>query len=148
MLFIALFAQVYFRTGLLSWAVGIVYIIYDTALLLFVAVQTRVMRAPPLSLSAPIKVTLGVVIAAYNEATVLEATIEALRRQDVPPEEIVVADDGSVAIRLIRPGPRIDGYRIVRTGLDGSERIVVVGLQRVRPGGRVTAQPIELPPSR
>jgi cellulose synthase/poly-beta-1,6-N-acetylglucosamine synthase-like glycosyltransferase len=95
MLFIALFAQVYFRTGLLSWAVGIVYIIYDTALLLFVAVQTRVMRAPPLSLSAPIKVTLGVVIAAYNEATVLEATIEALRRQDVPPEEIVVADDGS-----------------------------------------------------
>ncbi|MCA3262927.1 MAG: efflux RND transporter periplasmic adaptor subunit [Telmatospirillum sp.] len=60
----------------------------------------------------------------------------------------VVADDGSVAIRLIRPGPRIDGYRIVRTGLDGSERIVVVGLQRVRPGGRVTAQTIELPQSR
>jgi RND family efflux transporter MFP subunit len=60
----------------------------------------------------------------------------------------VVADDGSVAIRLIRPGPRIDGYRIVRTGLDGSERIVVVGLQRVRPGGRVTAQTIELPLSR
>ncbi len=60
----------------------------------------------------------------------------------------VVADDGTVAIRLIRPGPRIDGYRIVRTGLDGSERIVVVGLQRVRPGGRVTAQTIELPLSR
>jgi hypothetical protein len=60
----------------------------------------------------------------------------------------VVAPDGAVAIRLIRPGPRVDGYRVVRTGLDGSETIVVVGLQRVRPGGRVTAQPIELPPSR
>jgi RND family efflux transporter MFP subunit len=60
----------------------------------------------------------------------------------------VVADDGSVAIRLIRPGPRVDGYRVVRTGLDGSERIVVVGLQRVRPGGRVTAQTVELPQSR
>jgi membrane fusion protein, multidrug efflux system len=60
----------------------------------------------------------------------------------------VVADDGSVAVRLIRPGPRIDGYRVVRTGLDGSERIVVVGLQRVRPGGRVTAQTTELPLSR
>ena len=95
MLFVALFAQVFFRTGVLSWAVGIVYIIYDTALLLFVAAQTRVMRAPQPSMSAPIKVTLGVVIAAYNEATVLEATIEALRRQDVPPEVIVVADDGS-----------------------------------------------------
>ena len=60
----------------------------------------------------------------------------------------VVADDGTVAVRLVRPGPRIDGYRIVRSGLDGSERIVVAGLQRVRPGGRVTAQPIELPASR
>jgi RND family efflux transporter MFP subunit len=60
----------------------------------------------------------------------------------------VVAADGAVAIRLIRPGPRIDGYRVVRTGLDGSETIVVAGLQRVRPGGRVTPQPVELPPSR
>jgi membrane fusion protein, multidrug efflux system len=60
----------------------------------------------------------------------------------------VVADDGTVAVRLVRPGPRVDGYRIVRTGLDGSERIVVTGLQRVRPGGRVTAQQIELPAAR
>jgi RND family efflux transporter MFP subunit len=58
----------------------------------------------------------------------------------------VVAADGSVAPRLIRPGPRQDGYRVVREGLDGSESIVVNGLQRVRPGGKVTPQPVELPP--
>ena len=58
----------------------------------------------------------------------------------------VVAADGSVAPRLIRPGPRQDGYRVVREGLDGSENIVVNGLQRVRPGGKVTPQTVELPP--
>ncbi len=59
-----------------------------------------------------------------------------------------VAEDGSVAARAVRPGPRIDGYRVVRGGLDGSETIVVAGLQRVRPGGKVTAQRVDLPASR
>lgn len=60
----------------------------------------------------------------------------------------VVAADGTVAPRLVRPGPRHDGYRVIRDGLDGSETIVIAGLQRVRPGGRVTPQPTELPPVR
>jgi RND family efflux transporter MFP subunit len=59
-----------------------------------------------------------------------------------------VAEDGTVAARAVRPGPRIDGYRVVRNGLDGSETIVVAGLQRVRPGARVTAQRVDLPASR
>ncbi|MFN8758541.1 MAG: efflux RND transporter periplasmic adaptor subunit [Tagaea sp.] len=60
----------------------------------------------------------------------------------------VVAADGTVSPRLVRPGPRHDGYRVIRQGLDGSETIVIAGLQRVRPGGRVTPQPVELPPVR
>ncbi len=60
----------------------------------------------------------------------------------------VVAEDGGVAARLVRPGPRIDGYRVIRSGLDGSETIVVAGLQRVRPGGKVTPQRVDLPASR
>jgi len=59
-----------------------------------------------------------------------------------------VAEDGTVAARAVRPGPRIDGYRVVRNGLDGGETIVVAGLQRVRPGARVTAQRVDLPASR
>lgn len=60
----------------------------------------------------------------------------------------VVAADGSVAPRNVRSGPRQDGYRVVRQGLDGSETIVVAGIQRVRPGARVTPQMTELPPTR
>jgi RND family efflux transporter MFP subunit len=59
-----------------------------------------------------------------------------------------VAEDGSVAPRVIRPGPRIDGYRVVRQGLTGDERIIVNGVQRVRLSGKVTPQPTTLPPAR
>ena len=59
-----------------------------------------------------------------------------------------VGDDGSVAPKVVRPGPKIDGYRLIRSGLDGTETIVIAGLQRVRPGGKVTPQRQDLPPSR
>lgn len=58
----------------------------------------------------------------------------------------VVADDGSVAPKPIVQGPKIDGYRLIRSGLDGSEKVVVNGVVRIRPGIRVTPQPTELPP--
>lgn len=59
----------------------------------------------------------------------------------------VVAQDGAVQQRPIRTGSRTDRYRIVRDGLKGDEMIVINGLQRVRMGGgRVTPQPVELPP--
>jgi multidrug efflux system membrane fusion protein len=60
----------------------------------------------------------------------------------------VVADDGTVTPRVVRPGPRIDGYRLIREGLKGDETIVISGLQRVRPGAKVTPQAQELPPVR
>jgi multidrug efflux pump subunit AcrA (membrane-fusion protein) len=60
----------------------------------------------------------------------------------------VVADDGTVSSRVVRTGPRIDGYRLIREGLNGDETIVVAGLQRVRPGVKVSPQMKELPPTR
>ena len=60
----------------------------------------------------------------------------------------VVADDGSVSSRVVRPGPRIDGYRLIREGLKGDETIVISGLQRVRAGVKVTPQMKDLPPKR
>lgn len=60
----------------------------------------------------------------------------------------VVAEDGAVSQRLVRPGPRHDGYRIVRQGLTGDETIIVSGLQRARTGAKVTAQLTTLPPTR
>jgi RND family efflux transporter MFP subunit len=60
----------------------------------------------------------------------------------------VVAADGTVTTKPIRPGPRLYGYRVVREGMDGTETIVVNGLMRVRPGAKVTPQMIELPKQR
>ena len=58
----------------------------------------------------------------------------------------VVDDQGRVSTKEVRPGPRIDGYRVIREGLTGEETIVVNGLMRVRPGVTVSPQLIALPP--
>ena len=58
-----------------------------------------------------------------------------------------VAEDGTVSTKVVRPGPRIDGYRVVRSGLTGDETIIVNGLQRAR-FGKVTPQMTTLPPVR
>jgi multidrug efflux system membrane fusion protein len=60
----------------------------------------------------------------------------------------VVDESGTVSSKVIRPGPRIDGYRVVREGLTGDEIIVINGLLRVRPGIQVTPELTELPPTR
>jgi RND family efflux transporter MFP subunit len=59
---------------------------------------------------------------------------------------MLVDAEGNVTPRQVRPGPRIDGYRVIREGLDGSETIVIEGLVRARPGSVVTPVKVELPP--
>ena len=56
---------------------------------------------------------------------------------------LVVDRDNRVAYRPVLLGPFAGGLRIVRDGLKPGERIVVNGLQRVRPGALV--QPEEVP---
>ena len=60
---------------------------------------------------------------------------------------MTVTEDNRIEPRVIRPGPRELGLRIVRRGLEPTDRIVINGLMRVRPGMQVTPQPgrIELP---
>ncbi|WP_374383173.1 efflux RND transporter periplasmic adaptor subunit [Dongia sp.] len=57
---------------------------------------------------------------------------------------LVLDKDNKVAYRSIEVGPKMDGLRIVRSGLKGGEKIVVNGLQRVRPGMPVQAQDVEM----
>jgi len=52
----------------------------------------------------------------------------------------VVGEDGSVTRRNIRPGPMHEGMRVVREGLAAGDWVIVRGLQRARPGGKVTPQ--------
>jgi RND family efflux transporter MFP subunit len=56
---------------------------------------------------------------------------------------LVVGDDGKVDYRAITTGPIVDGLRVVRDGLKPGERIIVNGLQRVRPG--MTVKPRIVP---
>jgi multidrug efflux system membrane fusion protein len=51
-----------------------------------------------------------------------------------------VADDGTVGTKLIELGPIVDGLRVIRSGLAPTDRIVIDGLQRARPGQKVTPQ--------
>jgi len=53
---------------------------------------------------------------------------------------MVVGSDNKVAYRPVTLGPSVDGLRIVSAGLEPGERIVVNGLQRVRPGSVVAPQ--------
>jgi cellulose synthase/poly-beta-1,6-N-acetylglucosamine synthase-like glycosyltransferase len=96
MVFVILTAQALYRQGLAVWSVGIVYIIYDTALLFFTAWQIRHLgRQPAAAPGAGPMPTLGVIVAAHNEAGVIRLTIDRLLAQAQAPEAILIADDGS-----------------------------------------------------
>jgi multidrug efflux system membrane fusion protein len=52
----------------------------------------------------------------------------------------VVDGENKVNYRQIKPGSATDGLRIVESGLAAGEKIVVNGLQRIRPGAIVAPQ--------
>lgn len=75
------------------------------------------------------------------------------------PDEAVAADqdrrvvyvvdaEGTVSMKPVRTGPSLYGYRVVREGLTGDELIVIDGLMRVRPGIKVAAKTVNLPPEK
>ncbi len=51
-----------------------------------------------------------------------------------------VADDGTVGSKRVELGPIVDGLRLIRSGLAPTDRIVIEGLQRARPGQKVKAE--------
>ena len=57
---------------------------------------------------------------------------------------MVVGDDNTVAYRQVGLGATTDGLRLVTSGLKPGERIVVNGLQRLRPGATVAPQPVAM----
>jgi multidrug efflux system membrane fusion protein len=53
---------------------------------------------------------------------------------------LTLTTTNTVAYRQVQLGPVVDGRRVVRSGLQGMEEVVVNGLQRVRPGMPVAPQ--------
>ena len=54
----------------------------------------------------------------------------------------VVDAENKVQYRTVKIGPMIDGLRVVREGLAPEDRLVVAGIQRVRPGVVVAPEPV------
>jgi len=54
---------------------------------------------------------------------------------------MTVRDDGTIEPKVVRTGPTYDNLRIIRSGLTATDRIVIDGLVRARPGAKVTPQP-------
>jgi RND family efflux transporter MFP subunit len=54
---------------------------------------------------------------------------------------MTVAEDGTVVPKVVRPGPnRGPELRIIRSGLEPTDKVIISGLMRVRPGMKVAAQ--------
>ena len=75
------------------------------------------------------------VIAARDNAVVIpqRAIVELQGAQTV----MVVDDQNKVSVRTVKVGEKSDQEIIILEGLKPGERIVVEGMQKVRPGGEV-----------
>ena len=96
-LWIALFAAPWLLHGVWAWSTGLVYVAYDTVLLAFTFWKTWPLVTGGAPTAAPVGVrpSLGVIVAAHNEALVLPATLTALLGGTDVPDVILIADDGS-----------------------------------------------------
>jgi RND family efflux transporter MFP subunit len=59
---------------------------------------------------------------------------------------LTVDDSNKVLRKLVSLGPISHGLRIIRSGLDGSERVILSGQQRAKPGTEVTVTTQEVTP--
>ena len=57
---------------------------------------------------------------------------------------LVLGADNKVAYRSVELGPKLEGLRIVRSGLAKGDRVVVNGLQRAIPGSTVDPQAVPM----
>jgi multidrug efflux system membrane fusion protein len=57
---------------------------------------------------------------------------------------LVLGADNKALYRAVELGPKLEGLRIVRSGLQRDEQIVVNGLQRVRPGAQVDPESTDM----
>lgn len=88
---------------------------------------------------------VGVIIEQTEPERALVIPQAAVAVDQAGPFVLVVGDDGTTEQRRISPGSIFGSETTVTGGLAGGERVVVGGLQKVRPGQVVTATPVADP---
>jgi len=101
-------------------------------------IRGRAELANPKGLFAPgmfarIRITVG------KPAEALLVPDAAIGSEQVRKLVMVVADDNVVRPKYVRLGGTVDGLRVIEDGLEVTDRVVIDGLMRVRPG--VTVAP-------
>jgi RND family efflux transporter MFP subunit len=82
-----------------------------------------------------------------GEANVLLVPDSAIASDQSNRIVFAVGNDGTVSVKRIEPGPIVEGLRVIRAGLAPSDRIVIDGLQRARPGQKVTPEEGKIEPT-
>ncbi len=59
---------------------------------------------------------------------------------------LVVGKDGTVSVKPVILGSVIDGLRVIRSGIDPKDQIIIVGTQMAMPGGKVQAKTGKITP--
>ncbi|MFZ5704226.1 MAG: glycosyltransferase family 2 protein [Pseudomonadota bacterium] len=148
LLLVLLTTQAWHQSGVLAWSVGLAYLGYDTLLLMFVGSRIAPLRhLRPTGSPQGKAPDLAVLVAAHNEAAVLETTVHALLRQSSPPDQIWIVDDGSsddtaermrasfgyehVSIGDVAQSPRVPQLRWIRLPHGGKARALNAALERV-----------------
>lgn len=72
---------------------------------------------------------------AYEGMLIPESSVVTDQTQKVV---LVVGPDNVVSNRVVTLGPLIEGLRVVRSGLKPTDSIIIDGVQRARPGAKVT----------
>jgi len=80
---------------------------------------------------------------AYNALLIPDGAVVADQTRRVA---YVVDDAGTVTPHVLDLGPMVDGLRVVRSGLNATDRIIIEGVQRIRPGVKVKAQTGKITP--
>ena len=88
---------------------------------------------------------LGVVIASGEPEMALLVPQSALQIDQTGFFVLVLDDEERVQVRRVATGPMVGARIVVQTGLGSGDRVVVEGVQKVRPGQAVTASPWQPP---
>ena len=104
---------------------------------------TATMRARAILANADQMFSAGMFARVRLAGTPLQSTVllpdAAIGTDQASKFVLVVADDGMVSRRIVQLGPLYQGLRVIRSGVEAQDWVVTSGLQRARPGQKVTA---------